>query len=78
DSKDAGTDTGNKDDSTKADDAASADTDAAASELTEQAAPAPTSTLNTQAAEATNGSCVCAGNVASGLNNVCWLDMTNL
>lgn len=77
DSKDAGTDTGNKDDSTKADDAASADTDAAASELTEQAAPAPTSTLNTQAAEATNGSCVCAGNVASGLNNVCWLDMTN-
>lgn len=77
DSKDAGTDTGNKDDSTKADDAASADTDAAASELTEQAAPAPTSTLNTQAAEATNGSCVYAGNVASGLNNVCWLDMTN-
>lgn len=77
DSKDAGTDTGNKDDSTKADDAASADTDAAASELTEQTAPAPTSTLNTQAAEATNGSCVYAGNVASGLNNVCWLDMTN-
>lgn len=82
DSKDAGTDTGSKDDSTKADatksdDAASADTDAAASELTEQTAPAPTSTLNTQAAEATNGSCVYAGNVASGLNNVCWLDMTN-
>lgn len=82
DSKDAGTDTGNKDDSTKADatksdDAASADTDAAASELTEQTAPAPTSTLNTQAAEVTNGSCVYAGNVASGLNNVCWLDMTN-
>ena len=82
DSKDAGTDTGNKDDSTKADatksdDAASADTDAAASELTKQTAPAPTSTLNTQAAEATNGSCVYAGNVASGLNNVCWLDMTN-
>ena len=82
DSKDAGMDTGNKDDSTKADatkadDAASADTDAAASELTEQTAPAPTSTLNTQAAEATNGSCVYAGNVASGLNNVCWLDMTN-
>lgn len=80
DSKDAGTDTGNKDDSTKADatksdDAASAD--AAASELTKQTAPAPTSTLNTQAAEATNGSCVYAGNVASGLNNVCWLDMTN-
>ena len=82
DSKDAGTDTGSKDDSTKADatksdDAASADTDAAASELTKQTAPAPTSTLNTQAAEATNGSCVYAGNVASGLNNVCWLDMTN-
>lgn len=82
DSKDAGTDTGNKDDSTKADatksdDAASADTDAAASELTKQTAPAPTSTLNTQAAEATNGSCVYAGNVASGLNNVCWLDMTS-
>lgn len=82
DSKDASTDTGSKDDSTKADatksdDAASADTDAAASELTKQTAPAPTSTLNTQAAEATNGSCVYAGNVASGLNNVCWLDMTN-
>ena len=82
DSKDAGTDTGNKDDSTKADatksdDAASADTDAAASELTEQTAPAPTSTLNAQATEATNGSCVYAGTVASGLNNVCWLDMAN-
>lgn len=82
DSKDAGTDTGNKDDSTKADatksdDAASADTDAAASELTKQTAPAPTSTLNAQAAEATNGSCVYAGTVASGLNNVCWLDMAN-
>lgn len=82
DSKDAGTDTGNKDDSTKADatksdDAASADTDAAASELTKQTAPAPTSTLNAQATEATNGSCVYAGTVASGLNNVCWLDMTN-
>ena len=82
DSKDAGTDTGNKDDlakvaATKSDDAASADTDAAASELTKQTAPAPTSTLNAQAAEATNGSCVYAGNVASGLNNVCWLDMTN-
>lgn len=82
DSKDAGTDTGNKDDSakadaTKSDDAASADTDAAASELTKQTAPAPTSTLNAQAAEATNGSCVYASTVASGLNNVCWLDMTN-
>lgn len=82
DSKDAGTDTGNKDDSTKADatksdDAASADTDAAASELTKQTAPAPTSTLNAQATEATNGSCVYAGTVASGLNNVCWLDMAN-
>ncbi len=82
DSKDAGTDTGNKDDSakvdaTKSDDAASADTDAAASELTKQTAPAPTSTLNAQATEATNGSCVYAGTVASGLNNVCWLDMAN-
>lgn len=82
DSKDAGTDTGNKDDSTKADatksdDAASADTDAAASELTKQTAPAPTSTLNAQATEATNGSCVYAGTVAAGLNNVCWLDMAN-
>lgn len=82
DSKDAGTDTGNKDDlakaaATKSDDAASADTDAAASELTKQTAPAPTSTLNAQATEATNGSCVYAGTVASGLNNVCWLDMTN-
>lgn len=82
DSKDAGTDTGNKDDlakaaATKSDDAASADTDAAASELTKQTAPAPTSTLNAQATEATNGSCVYAGTVASGLNNVCWLDMAN-
>ena len=82
DSKDAGTDTGSKDDSakadaTKSDDAASADTDAAASELTKQTAPAPTSTLNAQATEATNGSCVYAGTVASGLNNVCWLDMAN-
>ena len=82
DSKDAGTDTGNKDDLAKAaaaksDDAASADTDAAASELTKQTAPAPTSTLNAQATEATNGSCVYAGTVASGLNNVCWLDMAN-
>lgn len=62
---------------TKSDDAASADTDAAASELTKQTAPAPTSTLNAQATEATNGSCVYAGTVASGLNNVCWLDMAN-
>lgn len=82
DSKDAGTDTGSKDDSakadaTKSDDAASADTDAAASELTKQTAPAPTSTLNAQATEATNGNCVYAGTVASGLNNVCWLDMAN-
>lgn len=82
DSKDAGTDTGNKDDlakaaATKSDDAASADTDAAASELTKQTAPDPTSTLNAQATEATNGSCVYAGTVASGLNNVCWLDMAN-
>lgn len=82
DSKDAGTDTGNKDDlakaaATKSDDAASADTDAAASELTKQTAPAPTSTLNAQATEATNGSCVYAGTVAFGLNNVCWLDMAN-
>ena len=82
DGTDTTKDTGSKDDSakadaTKSDDAASADTDAAASELTKQTAPAPTSTLNAQATEATNGSCVYAGTVASGLNNVCWLDMAN-
>ena len=33
--------------------------------------------MNAQATEATNGSCVYAGTVASGLNNVCWLDMAN-
>ena len=82
DGTDTTKDTGSKDDSakadaTKSDDAASADTDAAASELTKQTAPAPTSTLNAQATEATNGSCVYAGTVASGLNNVYWLDMAN-
>ena len=81
DSKDAGTDTGNKDDLPRPLRPSlmtpQADTDAAASELTKQTAPAPTSTLNAQATEATNGSCVYAGTVASGLNNVCWLDMAN-